>query len=118
MKAQRDGRGLFLPENTIGLATRWQPGECGNPNGRPREYGIRTYQGFNGWKSKQWQKGHSGNPKGRKPGTGWRQKAERIMDGWGDYSREARDQAQFAVLSTSRYGPMHTKALRHLLGYG
>lgn len=47
-----------LPRRVYG---RRQPGQSGNPEG---EYGIRTYNGFNGWKTKQWQKGHSGNPKG------------------------------------------------------
>ena len=40
------------------------------------------------------------------------------MDGWGDNSRDARYQAQFAVLFESKYGPMHTKALRRFFGYG
>jgi hypothetical protein len=39
--------------------------------------------------------GVSGNPKGRPLGTGWRQRAERLLTAWGDRSPEAVKNAYF-----------------------
>jgi len=43
--------------------------------------------------STEFKPGVSGNPKGRPPGTGWRQRAERLLTAWGDRSPEAVDSA-------------------------
>lgn len=36
MDSQRNDKGRFVKGNACGVATRFGPGECGNPRGRPR----------------------------------------------------------------------------------